>query len=285
MKGLGKGLDALFGNASYQEQSTVTSVSIYLIDTNTDQPRKTFDDEKLHELAASIEQHGVIQPIIVQRVGERFRIIAGERRFRAARLAGINEVPVIIRDLSEQEVLEVSLIENLQRENLNAIEEARAIRTLMDEHDLTQEQVAARLGKSRPVIANALRLLSLPEELQALVLEGKLLAGHCMILAAIPDEELMVMTAQSAAAEGWSVRETKMRVEQLLTEKALPQRQPKRSTLSNDLAAAQDKLRERLGTKVHLKGTDDKGKIVIEYASKDALASIFELIMGSSSES
>lgn len=285
MKGLGKGLEALLGNSSnIIEENTVNTVSVYLIDTNADQPRKAFDDEKLKELADSIEQHGVIQPIIVQKTGERYRIIAGERRFRAARLAGLNEVPVIVRELNEQEVLEVSLIENLQRENLNAIEEARAIKALMDEHDLTQDDVAKRLGKSRPAIANSTRLLALPEEVQKLVTDGKLQAGHCRVLASIPNDELLTATAKQAAAQGWSVRETEQRVQQLLSERSLEKKQPKRSKLSNDMKQAQDSLRERLGTKVSFKGDEDKGKIVIEYYSREELSGIYDVIMGKKAE-
>ena len=285
MKGLGKGLEALLGNSSnIIEENTVNTVSVYLIDTNADQPRKVFDDEKLKELADSIEQHGVIQPLIVQTAGERYRIIAGERRFRAARLAGLNEVPVIVRDLNEQEVLEVSLIENLQRENLNAIEEARAIKALIDEHDLRQEDVAKRLGKSRPAIANSMRLLALPEAVQKLVTEAKLQAGHCRVLASIPNDELLTVTAKQAAAQGWSVRETEQRVQQLLSERSLEKKQPKRSKLSNDMKQAQDSLRERLGTKVSFKGDDDKGKIVIEYFSREELSGIYDVIMGRRSE-
>ena len=285
MKGLGKGLEALLGNSSnIIEENTVNTVSVYLIDTNADQPRKVFDDEKLKELADSIEQHGVIQPIIVQKSGERYRIIAGERRFRAARLAGLNEVPVIVRDLNEQEVLEVSLIENLQRENLNAIEEARAIKALIDEHDLKQEDVAKRLGKSRPAIANSMRLLALPEAVQKLVTEAKLQAGHCRVLVSIPNDELLTATAKQAAAQGWSVRETEQRVQQLLSERSLEKKQPKRSKLSNDMKQAQDSLRERLGTKVSFKGDDDKGKIVIEYFSREELSGIYDVIMGRRSE-
>ena len=239
--------------------------SVYLIDNNSDQPRKKFDEAKLVELANSIAQHGIVQPIIVRKVGERYSIIAGERRFRAARRAGLNEVPVIVREMDEQQVLEVSLIENLQRENLNALEEAAAIRTLMDEHDLTQDEVAKRLGKSRPAIANAVRLLSLPEELQALVLE---------------DEELMIKLAGLAAAEGWSVRETERRVADALDAKKLEKRQPKREKLSTDMKSAQDSLREHLGTKVRFRGDENKGKIVIEYYSKDELAGIYDRIMG-----
>lgn len=284
MKGLGKGLDALLGGANMSDPSQVRMVSIYLIDNNSEQPRKLFNDEKLKELATSIEQHGVVQPIIVRKNGERYTIIAGERRFRAARLAGLNEVPVLVRELSEQEILEVSLIENLQRENLNAMEEARAIRLLMDEHDLTQEEVAKRLGKSRPAIANSVRLLALPEEVQQLLYDGKLQAGHCRVLASVPDEALMTSLAKSAAREGWSVRETEQRVKAALEKQALEKRQPKREKLSNDAKKAQDALRERLGTKVSLSGSDDRGKIVIEYYSKDELMTIFDTIMGKNGE-
>ncbi|MBR0156493.1 MAG: ParB/RepB/Spo0J family partition protein [Clostridia bacterium] len=284
MKGLGKGLDALLGGSSIPEGSTVSTLSVYLIDTNFDQPRKTFDEAKLKELSVSIEQHGVVQPIIVKKSDDRYKIIAGERRFRAARMAGLNEVPVIVRDLDEQEVLEVSLIENLQRENLNPIEEAAAIRALMDEHDLTQEEVAKRLGKSRSAVANSVRLLALPEEIRNLLLDGKLQAGHCRVLASIPDDQLMINTAIKAADGEWSVRETEQRVASLLALKSLERKQPKRSRLSNDIRHAQDKLRERLGTKVSFKGDDDRGKIVIEYFSKDELTNIYDLIMGEKAE-
>lgn len=284
MKGLGRGLDALLGGASLSDPSQVRTVSVYLIDNNAEQPRKQFNEDKLKELATSIEQHGVVQPIIVRKNGERFTIIAGERRFRAARLAGLNEVPVLVRELSEQEILEVSLIENLQRENLNAMEEARAIRQLMDEHDLTQEEVAQRLGKSRPAIANSVRLLALPEEIQQLLYDGKLQAGHCRVLASVPDEALMTSLAKTAAREGWSVRETEQKVKAALEKKALEKRQPKREKLSNDAKKAQDALRERLGTKVSLSGSDERGKIVIEYFSKDELMTIFDKIIGKNSE-
>lgn len=282
MKGLGKGLDALLGGSNIETTNSnqVTSVSIYLIDNNADQPRKTFNDDKLKELAESIEQHGVIQPIVVQKNNDRYKIIAGERRFRAARLAGLNEVPVIIREMSEQEVLEVALIENLQRENLNPIEEAAAIKALIDEHDLTQEEVARRLGKSRPAIANSVRLLNLPETIRQLLSDGRLQAGHCRALASIPDEDLMVKTARQAAGYEWSVRETEQRVQQLLTENQIERRQPKRSKQTNEIKAAQDKLRERLGSKVSLKGDSDKGKIVIEYFNSQELSNIYEIIMG-----
>lgn len=280
MKGLGRGLDALLGGGEMPTETSVSKLSVYLIDNNSEQPRKKFDENKLRELADSIEQHGVVQPIIVRKNGERYAIVAGERRFRAARLAGLNEVPVIVREMDEQEVLEVALIENLQREDLNPIEEATAIRALMDEHDLTQEDVASRLGKSRPAIANTLRLLTMPKKIQEMLLEGELQAGHAKALASIPDEELLVATAQRAANEGWSVRETENRVKELLESKKMSQKQPKRSKISNELRSAQTSLMEHLGTKVSFKGDEDKGKIIIEYYSKDELAGIFDRIMG-----
>lgn len=279
MKGLGKGLDALLGG-SINKDGAISMLSVYLIDNNADQPRKRFDERKLEELAASIEQHGVVQPIIVKPNGDRYTIIAGERRFRAARIAGLNEVPSIIREIDEQEVRELALIENLQRENLNAIEEAFAIRALMDEHDLTQDAVAKRLGKSRPAIANTLRLLTLPEEVIKLVADGLLQPGHCRALGTITDDELMTELARQAVREGWSVRETERMVEKALEVKALEKRQTKRSKLSNDLVSAQDALRERLGTKVSIKGSEESGRIVIEYYSPEELNGLFDKIMG-----
>lgn len=279
MKGLGRGLDALL-NSETPTETGVSMLSIYLIDNNKEQPRKHFDEAKLRELADSIEQHGVVQPIIVRKKGERYAIIAGERRFRAARMAGLNEVPVIVREMDEQEALEVALIENLQRENLNPMEEAAAIRALMDEHDLTQEDVAARLGKSRPAIANALRLLALPESVQQLLAEGRLQAGHARVLASIPDEELMEAASERAAKEGWSVRETERKVAELLENREMTKRQPKKLKLSNEMLSAQDNMRERLGTKVSFKGSEEKGKIIIEYFSSDELAGIYDMIMG-----
>lgn len=278
MKGLGKGLDALLGGAP--QSGSVSTLSVYLIDNNADQPRKRFDERKLEELAASIEQHGVVQPIIVKPNGERYTIIAGERRFRAARMAGLNEVPVIVRDIDEQEVRELALIENLQRENLNAIEEAFAIRALMDEHDLTQEAVAKRLGKSRPVIANTLRLLTLPEEVIRFVADGHLQSGHCRALGTVTDDALLVELARQAVRDGWSVRETERMVERALERRSLEKRQTKKTKLSNDILSAQDALRERLGTKVSIKGGEDSGRIVIEYYSSEELSGLFDKLMG-----
>ena len=279
-KGLGKGLESLFTSYEPQDGDVVRSISVNLIDNNPGQPRKQFNEEKLNELAESISQHGIVQPLIVMRNGERYTIIAGERRFRAARIAGIDEVPAIVRDMDGKEVMEVALIENIQRENLNPIEEAAAIRFLMNEHDLTQEEVAKRLSKSRPAIANSVRLLQLPEGVQDFIREGKIQPGHARALGAITDPELLEKTAEKCAENGWSVRETEEQVKKAMTLAELHKRPRKRRTLTNDLAAARSKLRERLGTRVDIQGDEKKGKIIIEYYTDEGLQSIYETIMG-----
>ena len=205
-KGLGRGLDALLGDYTQPTPEGVQELDIHLIDTNAGQPRKDFDQEKLQELADSIRQHGVVQPILLRQNGERYVIVAGERRFRAARLAGLEKVPAIVKDLDEAQVMEVALIENLQREDLNPIEEAAAIRFLMQQHDLTQEEVSKRLSKSRPAIANSLRLLTLPEPVQAYLRNGKLQAGHARALAGLQDPEAQAVLADKIVGEGLSVR-------------------------------------------------------------------------------
>ncbi len=279
-KGLGKGLDSLFGSFEARENDVVRMISVNLIDNNPDQPRKAFNEERLNELAESISQHGIVQPLIVRKNGDRFGIIAGERRFRAARIAGLTEVPAIVRDMDGREVMEVALIENIQRENLNPIEEAAAIRFLMKEHDLTQEEVAKRLAKSRPAIANSVRLLQLPDPVQNYLREGRIQPGHARVLASITDEELLEKTAEKCAESGWSVRETEEQVKKAITLAELHKRPRKRRRLSNDLSAARSRLRERLGTRVEIQGDENKGKIVIEYYTGDGLQSIYETIMG-----
>ena len=275
---LGKGLGALLGGYEQQESDAVTTVDIGLIDNNPGQPRKQFDEERLNELAHSIEQHGIVQPLIVKKNGSRYTIIAGERRFRAAHKAGLTEVPVIVRDMDDREVMEVALIENIQRENLNPIDEAAAISFLMRQHDLTQEEVARRLSKSRPAIANSVRLLSMPESVQEHLRAGRILPGHARVLGAITDPELLEKTAEKCAASGWSVRETEEQVKKAMTLAELAKRPRRSKRLSNDLARA--RLRERLGTKVDIQGDENKGKIVIDYYTSDGLMDIFERIMG-----
>lgn len=279
-KTLGRGLEALIGSYEPQETDAVRTVDISLIDNNPGQPRKHFNEERLSELAGSIEQHGIVQPLIVKKNGERYTIIAGERRFRAARMAGLTEVPVVVRDMDDSEVMEVALIENIQRENLNPIEEAAAISFLMQQHDLTQEEVAKRLSKSRPAIANSVRLLSMPQSVQEHLREGKILPGHARVLGAITDAELLEKTADKCAKMGWSVRETEEQVKKAMTLAELAKRPRRSKRLSNDLSAARTRLRERLGTRVDIQGDENKGKIVIDYYTSDGLQEIFERIMG-----
>jgi len=280
-KGLGKGLDALLGDFSEPQATGLQEIDIYLIDTNEGQPRKTFDKEKLNELAESIKLHGVVQPIVVRKIGERYSIIAGERRYRAARIAGLATVPVVIRDMGEMQAREVALIENIQRENLNPIEEAAAIKTLMDLHDLTQEEVSRRISKSRPAVSNAVRLLSLPEEVQDMLKEGQIQAGHARAILAIPDALNRTIVARRIAQSGASVREAEKIVKAELNPKMEPvtPRAEKR-TPDPDLRAAEDALRERLGTKVSIQGSAAKGKLVIEYYTKDQLSGLYDLLIG-----
>lgn len=281
-KGLGRGLDALLGDYSSTPPEGVVQADIYLIDTNAEQPRKTFDEERLRELASSIERHGMVQPIIVRKVGERYSIVAGERRYRAARLAGMAHVPVIIKDFDDAQVHEVALVENLQRESLNPIEEAAAIRFLMQQHDLTQEEVSARLGKSRPVIANSLRLLNLPDDVQKLVREGQLSSGHARAIAGIRDEAKLHAVAADTVRFGWSVREVENKAACANNAEAAGQKkkkEPKRPKQTEDMYAAQEKLREQLGTKVSIEGTEEKGKITIEYYTKENLEWLYDILM------
>lgn len=277
-KGLGRGLDALLGDYTQPTPEGVQQVDIRRIDTNAGQPRKDFDQEKLQELADSIRQHGVVQPILLRQNGERYVIVAGERRFRAARLAGLEKVPAIVKDLDEAQVMEVALIENLQREDLNPIEEAAAIRFLMQQHDLTQEEVSKRLSKSRPAIANSLRLLTLPEPVQEHLRRGELQAGHARALAGLQDPEAQAMLADKIVGEGLSVRAA----EALVREQGQkPPRQKKEPPAADpDLAAAETSLREWLGTKVSIQGSSQRGRIIIEYYNAELLQGIYDLLRG-----
>lgn len=282
-KGLGKGLDALLGDFTAAPAEGVKQVDVHDIDTNLEQPRKAFDEEKLRELAASISVHGVVQPILVRPNGTRFTIVAGERRFRAARMAGLERVPVVVRDMQDAEVLEVALVENLQREDLNPIEEAAGIRFLMQQHDLTQEEVSSRLGKSRPAIANALRLLNLPGSVQDLLREGKLLPGHARALVTIKEEGAQEALAQKIASEGLSAREAEVRAKALIAgsaeEPVSRAAQKEKQNPDADLAEAEARLREKLATKVTIFGSQRSGKIIIEYFSKDDLNGLYDLLM------
>jgi ParB family chromosome partitioning protein len=284
-KGLGRGLDALLDPYSITleeketEKSGVLSVNVREIDTNALQPRKQFDEHALSDLSESIKIHGIVQPLIVKKKNDRYFIIAGERRFRAARMAGLDEVPVLIADYDEAQIHEVSLIENIQREDLNPIEEAAAIRFLMKQHDMTQEEVASRLGKSRPVIANALRLLQLPDSVIELLKNGKLSAGHGRALAGLNDDKIIEQLTEECLKNGYSVRALEERIKHL-NDRKKPVAKKEKEVLSEELRDIEEAFRESLGTKVTLSGTNKRGKITIEYFNREDLERVYERIFG-----
>lgn len=276
-KGLGRGLDALLGGYEENEkQDGVTTLSVYDIDTNPDQPRKSFDEQKLQELAASLKQHGVVQPLIVRKNGARYTIIAGERRFRAARIAGLATVPVVVSDVDAQAVQEIALIENIQREDLNPIEEAAAMQFLMKQHDLTQEELSARIGKSRPVIANALRLLTLPKTVKEQIAAGTVSAGHGKMLAGVENKATQTALAEKIVAEGWSVRRLEEEIRGLSEKKEKPAR--KLRAADPELTRVENEMKTALDAKVKLSGTTVRGKVVISYYSRDDLENIYRCI-------
>ena len=253
-----------------------TMMKISDIEPNRDQPRKNFDKEALEELADSIKQFGIIQPIVVQKKEDYYEIIAGERRWRAAKLAKLKEVPVIIKEFSPQEVMEIALIENIQRRDLNPIEEALAYKSLIDEYHLKQDELAKRVSKSRTAIANSMRLLKLTEEVQNMLVNNEISMGHARALLSLEQEELQLEAAKKIAENGLSVRETEKLVKSILN--------PKQSKLpipSSEAAiynSLSDKLREKLGTKVSINNKKNgKGKIEIEYYSPEELERLLEL--------
>ena len=292
-KGLGRGLDSLFGSfdeevVSNNEGKTVETkevvkevvvnepkqIEIGLIDRNPEQPRKIFDDEALAELASSIKNYGVIQPIIVREVNGRYIIIAGERRWRASRLAGMKTIPCIIKNYTEQEVSEIAIIENLQREDLNPIESAKAIKSLINQFNLTQDEVADKIGKSRPAVANTLRLLLLPEAIINLVETNKITAGHARALLAIESVAKQKEIAIQIIEKGLTVRD----VENLIKIMNNPKPESVKKEKILEIKDFEDKMKKAFLTKVQIKGTETKGKIVIDYYSKDDLDRIYDLI-------
>ena len=261
--------------------SRETMIPISKIEPNRDQPRRQFDEAALVELAESIKLHGVIQPLIVCKREKTYEIIAGERRWRAAMKAGLKTVPVLIRDYSEQELYEVALIENLQRENLNAIEEAVAYRKLIEEYSLTQEAVAERVSKNRTTITNSLRLLTLDDRVQEMIIEKTLSAGHARALLAIESKDAQFKAAEKMVADGMSVRDAEDYVKKLLSEKKSPLKKESKNEAAINRAYAryEEKLKQALGTKVTIAGKPgNKGKIEIAYYSLDEFERILELL-------
>ena len=272
--GLGRGLDVLLPQSGELLETVVRDISIDEIDPNASQPRRDFDKEALEQLAASIREAGVRSPILVVEHGLRYRILAGERRYRAARLAGLETVPCIVRSMTNEQQMEAALIENLQRQDLNPIEEAAAIRSLMQECGYTQEQAARKLGKSRPAIANALRLLNLPKAVTDLVVTGDLSAGHARVLAGLDSEARQLELAHQCVLHGYSVR----RLEELAKARpAVRQAAPKREA-GPELMALQNAMREALGLKTTLSGTETRGKITLSYNSAQELEHLYEVI-------
>ena len=272
--GLGRGLDVLLPQSGELLETVVRDIAIDEIDPNTAQPRRDFDRESLEQLADSIREAGVLSPILVVANGMRYRIVAGERRFRASRMAGLETVPCIVRSLTNEQQMEAALIENLQRQDLNPIEEATAIRSLMQECGYTQEQAARKLGKSRPAIANALRLLNLPRAVTDLVVTGELSAGHARVLAGLDSEARQLELAHQCVLHGHSVR----KLEELAKARpAARQAAPKREA-GPELIALQNAMREALGLRTTLSGTETRGKITLSYNSAEELEHLYEVI-------
>ena len=275
------GTAPLAENKKSEEKPAEVKVKISKVEPNREQPRKNFDEDALLELAESIKQFGVLQPLLVQDRKDYYEIIAGERRWRAAKIAGLKEVPVIIKKLTEQEMVEISLIENIQRENLNPIEEALAYKRLLNEFNLKQDEVAERVSKSRTAVTNSMRLLKLNEKVQQMVIDDMLTTGHARALLGIEDQEKQYVIAQQIFDEKLSVRETEKLVKKIQKEKDLPEK--KKEELDEQVALAyhdvEEKMKLILGTKVNIRAKDDKkGKIEIEYYSMDEFNRIFEMM-------
>ena len=301
-KGLGKGLDALFGDvevtpvksANKKESSKqakadtaakksdeteasqggVLYIDINDIKPNTGQPRNHFDEEKLEELASSIQQHGLIQPIVLRKLKTGYEIVAGERRWRACRIVGLKEVPCIVKELTDEENMLLAIIENMQREDLNPIEEAEGLKQMIDTYGLTQEQVSYSVGKSRPYITNSLRLLKLPEEVRTLTASGEISVGHAKALAAVKDRDKQITLAKKTAKDGLSVRQ----IELMAKETKAPARKAPKVKKSADEKKIEEDMKNALGTKVNLNRKGKKGKIEIEFYSDEELERLIELI-------
>ncbi len=289
-KGLGKGLGALLSMEGIPEQlkDSVVELKITDINPNGEQPRKRFDEDSLQELASSITENGVIQPIIVVKKGTGYRIVAGERRWRASRLAGLTVIPAIVRDLTDLQTMEQALIENIQRQDLNPLEEAYAMDRLMKEHGLTQEQLSKKLGKSRPAIANTIRLMGIDESIQDFVRNGDLSAGHARALLALPSVDEQKKAAEIILSKELSVRETEEYVRKILLPKQEKEKDLTVTSMNSEAVtiSAKDverKLTKQFGTRVKLKVKDQikgKGSLVIEYFSYDDLDRVLEIIGG-----
>ena len=279
--GLGKGLGALIPEFQQDDEKEFLSCGIEEIAPNRSQPRKHFDESKLQELADSIKEKGILEPLIVRRVDQGYELIVGERRWRAAQKAGLKEVPVLVKEIKDQEVLEISLIENLQREDLNPIEEAEAFKRLTEEFNLSQEELGTRVGKDRTTIANALRLLKLPVEVKNQLLQNRITSGHARAILSLDNKEKQKELCHRIIEKGLSVRQAEALAKHWAER---PRREApsvkKRGDVESQLNTLQDSLRRYLGTKVQIKAIGKKGKIEIEYYSIEDLERVVEAILG-----
>lgn len=281
-KGLGKGLDALLGDSSLQAQQEGQgsfSLPISQVQPGLNQPRKRFDEEALADLTDSVRTHGIIQPLTVRRLSSGYyQIIAGERRWRAAKAVGLKEVPAVVIEADDRKVMELGLIENLQREDLNPVEEANGYKVLMADHGLTQEEVALRVGKSRPAVANALRLLELPDPVLQLLEEGRLSAGHARAILSAPDKSAQRALAQRVIDEGLSVRQTEQLAKRLSQQKQSPEKASSPDPYQIYRDAAAKELSDRFGRKVSIVQGPKKGRIELEYYDDSDLNALLELL-------
>ncbi|HHW12198.1 MAG TPA: ParB/RepB/Spo0J family partition protein [Firmicutes bacterium] len=286
-RALGKGLGALIPQLEEEDLQNTQEIPVESIEPNPYQPRRHFDPESLQELAASIKEHGVLQPLLVRRKGDGYQLIAGERRLRAARQVGLTTVPVVVKELDDRTIMEIALVENLQREDLNPMEEAEAYQRLMAEFNLTQEEVAKAVGKSRSAIANTLRLLNLPEPIQRMVAEGQLTMGHARALLSLEQPEQQLYISEKILQEKLSVRETEELVRQIhlsgVSRETLTgeeNKKPKvRQKIDPNLQAIIDDMTRIFGTKVNIKSSGDRGKIEIEYYSPEEFERITEILL------
>jgi ParB family transcriptional regulator, chromosome partitioning protein len=275
-KGLGKGLNAFF-NTEAEKDEKVQEISIKEIRPNPYQPRKVFQEEAIEELKLSILEHGILQPIILRKTIKGYEIVVGERRFRAAKAAKLDKVPAVVRELNEQQMMELAVLENLQREDLNPIEEGIAYQTLMEKLKLTQEELAKRLGKSRPHLANHIRLLSLPPMIQQLISDGKISMGHGRALLGLRKKDKLGPLVDRILKEGLNVRQLEQLIQQM---NEIVPRETKKDKDQKDvfIRERETSLRERFGTTVNIKQSKNKGKIEIEFFSKDDLERILEML-------
>ena len=274
-KGLGRGLDVLLPTGDDVLEKVVQEISVGEIDPTQDQPRRTFKEETLSQLAQSIREAGVLSPLLVVEQNGRYRIVAGERRYRAARMAGLETVPCIVRDMDMIQQMEAALIENLQREDLNPMEEAQAVKALMNQCGYTQEAAAQKLGKSRPALANLLRLLTLPDAVQEMVRQGQLSTGHAKVLAGVATDKAKTELAKQTVKNDLSVRQLE-KLAQSLNAPIKPKAAPKPLTV--ELKGLEEKIRETLGVRAAITGTPKKGKITLSYYSETELEQLYEVL-------